>query len=74
MYIWKFEILIMEENNINNLNNNESFEAKEIERKELEKKKSTFRLFWLFIFIDLGLLVWIIYLLVNIFIDAFKGI
>lgn len=64
----------MEENNINNLNNNESFEAKEIERKELEKKKSTFRLFWLFIFIDLGLLVWIIYLLVNIFIDAFKGI
>lgn len=64
----------MEENNINNLNNNEDFEAKEIERKELEKKKSTFRLFWLFIFIDLGLLVWIIYLLVNIFIDAFKGI
>lgn len=64
----------MEENNINNLNNNESFEAKEIERKELEKKKSTFRLFWLFIFIDLGLLVWIIYLLVNIFIDAFKGV
>ncbi|MCI7601609.1 MAG: hypothetical protein SO232_00135 [Candidatus Onthovivens sp.] len=64
----------MEENNINNLNNNEAFEAKEIERKELEKKKSTFRLFWLFIFIDLGLLVWIIYLLVNIFIDAFKGI
>lgn len=64
----------MEENNINNLNNNESFEAKEVERKELEKKKSTFRLFWLFIFIDLGLLVWIIYLLVNIFIDAFKGI
>ncbi|MDY4937272.1 MAG: hypothetical protein SO087_03600 [Candidatus Onthovivens sp.] len=64
----------MEENNINNLNNNETFEAKEIERKELEKKKSTFRLFWLFIFIDLGLLVWIIYLLVNIFIDAFKGI
>lgn len=64
----------MEENNINNLNNNEVFEAKEIERKELEKKKSTFRLFWLFIFIDLGLLVWIIYLLVNIFIDAFKGI
>ena len=63
----------MEENNINNLNNNETFEAKEIERKELEKKKSTFRLFWLFIFIDLGLLVWIIYLLVNIFIDAFKG-
>ena len=64
----------MEENNINNLNNNETFEAKEIERKELEKKKITFRLFWLFIFIDLGLLVWIIYLLVNIFIDAFKGI
>lgn len=64
----------MEENNINNLNNNETFEAKEIERKELEKKKSTFRLFWLFIFIDLGLLVWIIYLLVNIFIDAFKGV
>lgn len=64
----------MEENNINNLNNNETFEAKEIERKQLEKKKSTFRLFWLFIFIDLGLLVWIIYLLVNIFIDAFKGI
>lgn len=64
----------MEDNNINNLNNNESFEAKEVERKELEKKKSTFRLFWLFIFIDLGLLVWIIYLLVNIFIDAFKGI
>ena len=64
----------MEENNINNLNNNKTFEAKEIERKELEKKKSTFRLFWLFIFIDLGLLVWIIYLLVNIFIDAFKGI
>ncbi len=64
----------MEENNINNLNNNEAFEAKETERKELEKKKSTFRLFWLFIFIDLGLLVWIIYLLVNIFIDAFKGI
>ncbi len=64
----------MEENNINNLTNNETFEAKEIERKELEKKKSTFRLFWLFIFIDLGLLVWIIYLLVNIFIDAFKGI
>ena len=64
----------MEDNNINNLNNNETFEAKEIERKELEKKKSTFRLFWLFIFIDLGLLVWIIYLLVNIFIDAFKGI
>lgn len=64
----------MEENNINNLNNNDTFEAKEIERKELEKKKSTFRLFWLFIFIDLGLLVWIIYLLVNIFIDAFKGI
>ena len=64
----------MDENNINNLNNNETFEAKEIERKELEKKKSTFRLFWLFIFIDLGLLVWIIYLLVNIFIDAFKGI
>lgn len=64
----------MEENNLNNLNNNETFEAKEIERKELEKKKSTFRLFWLFIFIDLGLLVWIIYLLVNIFIDAFKGI
>ncbi len=64
----------MDENNINNLNNNEAFEAKEIERKELEKKKSTFRLFWLFIFIDLGLLVWIIYLLVNIFIDAFKGI
>lgn len=64
----------MEENNTNNLNNNEAFEAKEIERKELEKKKSTFRLFWLFIFIDLGLLVWIIYLLVNIFIDAFKGI
>ena len=64
----------MEENNLNNLNNNEAFEAKEIERKELEKKKSTFRLFWLFIFIDLGLLVWIIYLLVNIFIDAFKGI
>ena len=64
----------MEENNINNLNNNEAFEAKEIERKELEKKKSTFRLFWLFIFIYLGLLVWIIYLLVNIFIDAFKGI
>lgn len=64
----------MEENNINNLNNNEAFEAKEIERKELEKKKSTFRLFWLFIFIDLGLLVWIIYLLVNIFIDAFKGV
>lgn len=64
----------MEENNINNLNNNEAFKAKEIERKELEKKKSTFRLFWLFIFIDLGLLVWIIYLLVNIFIDAFKGI
>lgn len=64
----------MEDNNINNLNNNEAFEAKEIERKELEKKKSTFRLFWLFIFIDLGLLVWIIYLLVNIFIDAFKGI
>ena len=64
----------MEENNINNLNNNETFEAKEIERKELEKKKSTFRLFWLFIFIDLGLLVWLIYLLVNIFIDAFKGI
>ena len=64
----------MEENNINNLNNNEAFEAKEIERKELEKKKSTFRLFWLFIFVDLGLLVWIIYLLVNIFIDAFKGI
>ena len=64
----------MEENNINNLNNNEVFEAKEIERKELEKKKSTFRLFWLFIFIDLGLLVWTIYLLVNIFIDAFKGI
>ena len=29
----------MEENNINNLNNNETFEAKEIERKELEKKK-----------------------------------
>ena len=64
----------MEENNINNLNNNEAFEANEIKRKELEKKKSTFRLFWLFIFIDLGLLVWIIYLLVNIFIDAFKGI
>ena len=64
----------MEENNTNNLNNNEAFEAKEIERKELEKKKSTFRLFWLFIFIDLGLLVWIIYLLVNIFIDAFKGV
>lgn len=64
----------MEDNNINNLNNNEAFEAKEIERKELEKKKSTFRLFWLFIFIDLGLLVWIIYLLVNIFIDAFKGV
>lgn len=64
----------MEVNNINNLNNNETFEAKEIERKELEKKKSTFRLFWLFIFIDLGLLVWIIYLLVNIFIDAFKGV
>lgn len=64
----------MEENNTNNLNNNEAFEAKETERKELEKKKSTFRLFWLFIFIDLGLLVWIIYLLVNIFIDAFKGI
>lgn len=64
----------MEENNQTNLNNNETFEAKEIERKELEKKKSTFRLFWLFVFIDLGLLVWIIYLLVNIFIDAFKGI
>lgn len=64
----------MEENNINNLNNNEAFEANEIKRKELEKKKSTFRLFWLFIFIDLGLLVWIIYLLVNIFIDAFKGV
>lgn len=64
----------MEENNLNNLNNKETLEAKEIERKELEKKKSTFRLFWLFIFIDLGLLVWIIYLLVNIFIDAFKGI
>lgn len=64
----------MDENNINNLNNNETFEAKEIERKQLEKKKSTFRLFWLFIFIDLGLFVWIIYLLVNIFIDAFKGI
>ena len=64
----------MEENNINNLNNNETYEANEIKRKEHEKKKSTFRLFWLFIFIDLGLLVWIIYLLVNIFIDAFKGI
>lgn len=64
----------MEDNNLNNLNNNETLEAKELEKKELEKKKSTFRLFWLFVFIDIGLLVAIIYLLVNIFIDAFKGI
>ena len=43
------------------------------EQKVIEKKKSTFRLFWLFVCIDIGLAIWVIYLIIKIFFDAFQA-
>ncbi len=39
----------------------------------LEKKKSTFRLFWLFLVIDIILIAGIIYLVIDIFIKNFSN-
>lgn len=63
----------MEENNIDLIETKE-INNEETLRKAQEKKKSTFRLFWLFVVIDLILLAWIIYLIISIFIDAFQGV
>ncbi|HBS10374.1 MAG TPA: hypothetical protein DEA28_01385 [Firmicutes bacterium] len=39
----------------------------------LEKKKSTFRLFWLFLVIDIILIAGIIYLVIDIFVKNFSN-
>lgn len=38
----------------------------------IEKQRSTFRLFWLFVFIDIVLIVGIAYLVIDIFIKSFS--
>lgn len=50
-----------------NKSNNET-PSKEV----IEKQRSTFRLFWLFVFIDIVLIIGIAYLVIDIFIKSFS--
>ena len=61
-------------NNSGSLNIKKNEENKEIiNNKEIEKKKSTFRLFWLMVVINIVLFIFIIYLVIDIFIETFSN-
>lgn len=61
-------------NNSSSLNIKKNEEIKEnINNKEIEKKKSTFRLFWLMVVINIILFIFIIYLVIDIFIETFSN-
>ncbi len=61
-------------NNSGSLNIKKNEENKEIiNNKEIEKKKSTFRLFWLMVVINIILFIFIIYLVIDIFIETFSN-
>lgn len=61
-------------NNSSSLNIKKNEENKEnINNKEIEKKKSTFRLFWLMVAINIILFIFIIYLVIDIFIETFSN-
>ena len=61
-------------NNSSSLNIKKNEENKEnINNKEIEKKKSTFRLFWLMVVINIVLFIFIIYLVIDIFIETFSN-
>ena len=58
--------LINENKDLNESNNETS--SKEV----IEKQRSTFRLFWLFVFIDIALIIGIAYLVIDIFVKSFS--
>lgn len=58
--------LINENKDLNESNNETS--SKEV----IEKQRSTFRLFWLFVFIDIVLIIGIAYLVIDIFVKSFS--
>ena len=58
--------LINENKDLNESNNETS--SKEV----IEKQRSTFRLFWLFVFIDIALIICIAYLVIDIFVKSFS--
>ena len=61
-------------NNSSSLNIKKNEENKEnIDNKEIEKKKSTFRLFWLMVVINIILFIFLIYLVIDIFIVTFSN-
>ncbi|MBO8427044.1 MAG: hypothetical protein IAC58_00575 [Firmicutes bacterium] len=66
----------MDENKVVNSEVNDNLESSKTKaisedtKKEIEKKKSTFRLFWLFVGISIILFIWIIYLVIDIFIKV----
>ena len=61
-------------NNSSSLNIKKNEENKEnINNKEIEKKKSTFRLFRLMVVINIILFIFIIYLVIDIFIETFSN-
>ncbi|MBR1581809.1 MAG: hypothetical protein IJ656_02140 [Bacilli bacterium] len=48
----------------------ELVEQKELSKEELEKKKSHFRLFWLFVGLDVALFILIVVMVVQIFVKS----
>ena len=61
-------------NNSSSLNIKKNEENREnINNKEIEKKKSTFRLFRLMVVINIILFIFIIYLVIDIFIETFSN-
>ena len=58
--------LINENKDLNESNNETS--SKEV----IEKQRSTFRLCWLFVFIDIVLIIGIAYLVIDIFVKSFS--
>ena len=58
--------LINENKDLNESNNETS--SKEV----IEKQRSTFRLFWLFVFIDIVLIIGIAFLVIDIFVKSFS--